>query len=148
MNRLFRAVVVCVMALLGGCAQAPAPAPAPPPSPLACAGVGGAPTLEYELFFGRSIPGRSALTDREWAEFATHVVTPRLPDGFTAFDAEGQWMNPTTHRIIAERTEVVVAAVPDTAATAAAIAAIKDAYRAQFQQRSVGASVHAICGAF
>ena len=60
MNRLFRAVVVCVMALLGGCAQAPppppAPAPAPPPSPLACAGVGGAPMLEYELFFGRSIP--------------------------------------------------------------------------------------------
>jgi hypothetical protein len=67
--------------------------------------------LEYELFFGRSIPGRSALTDREWAEFATHVVTPRLPDGFTAFDAEGQWMNPTTHRIIAERTKIIVAAV-------------------------------------
>jgi hypothetical protein len=146
MNRLFRTVAVCVMAPLGGCAQAPAPTP--PPCPLACAGVGGAPMLEYELFFGLSIPGRTELTGREWAEFAAQVVTPRLPDGFTVFNAGAQWMNPTTHRIIAERTKVIVAAAPDTAATAAAIAAIKDAYRAQFQQQSVGITVHAICGAF
>ena len=104
--------------------------------------------LEYELFFGRSIPGRAELTDQEWANFTQQVVTPRLPDGFTAFDAEGQWMNPATHRIIAERTKVIVVAVPDTPATISAIAAIKDAYRRQFHQQSVGTTVHPICGAF
>ncbi len=70
----------------------------PPASP-SCAGLGGTPMLEYQLFFGRGIPGRSALTDQEWADFAADVVTPQLPDGFTEFDADGQWMNPATHRI-------------------------------------------------
>jgi Protein of unknown function (DUF3574) len=57
-------------------------------------------------------------------------------------------MNPTTHRIGSERTKVLVVAVPDTAASAAAIAVIKDAYRAQFHQQSVGTTIHPVCGAF
>jgi hypothetical protein len=113
-----------------------------------CAGVGGAAMLEYQLFFGRGIPGRADLTDREWAEFAVQVVTPRLPDGFTAFDADGQWMNPAPRRVVRERTKVLIVAVPDTPATASAIAAIKDAYRTQFHQLSVGTVVHPACGAF
>ena len=99
--------------------------------------------LQYELFFGRS-----SVTDQDWAEFTAQVVTPHLPDGFTAFDADGQWMNPATHRISKERTKVIVVAMPDTPAGDAAIAAIKDAYRAQFHQQSVGTTVHPVCGAF
>ena len=57
-------------------------------------------------------------------------------------------MNPTTHRISSERTKVIVVAVPDTAASAAAIAAVKDAYRTQFHQQSVGTIIHPVCGAF
>src|SRR4051812_38962186 len=86
----------------------------PAAMPQSCGGVGGAPMLEYQLFFGRSIPGRTDLTNQEWAEFAEQVVTPHLPDGFTAFDADGQWMNPTTHRIAKERSKVIVVALPDT----------------------------------
>ena len=66
--------------------------------------------LEYQLFFGRG-----SVADQAWAEFAADVVTPHLPDGFTVLDAEGQWMNPATHRISSERTKVIVVAVPDTA---------------------------------
>jgi hypothetical protein len=88
------------------------------------------------------------LTDQEWQDFAERVVTPRLPDGFTVFDADGQWMDPATRRIIRERTKVVMVAVPDSVATATAIAAIKDAYRSQFHQRSVGTTVQPICAAF
>ena len=54
--------------------------------------------LEYQLFFGRS-----AVTDQAWADFTKDVVTANLPGGFTAFDTDGQWMNPGTHRIIQER---------------------------------------------
>ena len=104
--------------------------------------------LEYELFFGRGIAGRAPLTDQEWSTFAADVVTPHLPDGFTAFDADGQWMNPATHRIVAERSKILVVAVPDTEAARASIAAIRDAYRAQFHQQSVGMTVHPACGAF
>jgi hypothetical protein len=121
---------------------------APTASPLSCAGVGGTSMLEYQLFFGRGIPGRADLTDQEWADFAAQVVTPHLPDGFTVFDADGQWMNPATHRIAKDHTKVIIVALPDTPAGASVIAAIKDAYRTQFHQQSVGTTVHPTCGAF
>jgi len=104
--------------------------------------------LEYQLYFGRSVAGRPPLTDDEWAEFARLVITPNLPDGFTALDADGQWMNPTTRRISSERTKMVIAAAPNTPASAAGIAAIKDAYRTQYHQQSVGMLVRDACGAF
>ena len=66
--------------------------------------------LEYQLFFGRG-----SVTEQAWTDFAAGVVTPHLPDGFTVVDADGQWMNPATHRISSERTKVIVVAVPDTA---------------------------------
>ena len=132
MNPGFRVLVLGVLAT-AGCS----------PPPLSCAHLGGAPMLEYDLFFGRA-----SVTDQEWTEFTAQVVTPHLPDGFTAFDADGQWMNPATHQISKERTKVIVVALPDTPAGDAAIAAIKDAYRTQFHQQSVGTTVHPVCGAF
>lgn len=116
-----------------------------PPAPCTHSG---ASMLEYHLFFGRDIPGRSPLTDAEWADFAARVVTPNLPDGFTAFDAFGQWMNPASHRISAESTKVLIIAVPDTPASEAAIRAIEDAYKAEFHQQSVGTTVAPVCAAF
>jgi hypothetical protein len=99
--------------------------------------------LEYQLFFGRT-----SISDQQWAGFTATIVTPHLPDGFTAFDADGQWMNPATHHLVRERTKVIIVAVPDAPATAAAITAIKDDYRAQFHQQSVGTIVHPVCAAF
>jgi hypothetical protein len=137
---LARAIGISVIAFGAGCAH--------PPKQQSCADVGGMPMIEYQLFFGRSIVGRSALTDREWAEFAEQVVTPRLPDGFTAFDAGGQWMNPATRRIVKENTKVVIVALPATEAAASAIEAVRDAYRARFHQQSVGMTAHPVCGSF
>jgi Protein of unknown function (DUF3574) len=54
------------------------------PPTLPCARLGGAPMLEYQLFFGRG-----PVTDQTWSEFAAAVVTPHLPDGFTVVDADG-----------------------------------------------------------
>ena len=104
--------------------------------------------LEYHLFFGRDIAGRPPLTDPEWADFAERIVTPHLPDGFTAFDANGQWMNPATHHIAKESTKVIIAALPDAPAAASAVAAVSDAYRTQYHQQSVGMTVHPVCGSF
>jgi hypothetical protein len=130
-----RVLTCCVGLAATGCSQAPAPLP--------CDRLGGAPMLEYALFFGRT-----SVTDQEWAEFTAQVVTSQLPAGFTAFDADGQWMNPITHRVGKERTKVIVVALPETPAGDAAIAAIKDAYRTRFHQQSVGTTVHPVCGAF
>jgi hypothetical protein len=133
---LLRTIALCV--LTAACTE-------PPPS---CTHVGGTPMLEYHLFFGRDIAGRPPLTDPEWADFAARVVTAQLPDGFTEFDAEGQWMNPVTHHISRDPTKVIIVAVPDTPATVAAIATVKDANRARFHQQSVGTTVAPVCAAF
>jgi Protein of unknown function (DUF3574) len=107
-----------------------------------CQRLGGAPMLEYQLFFGRS-----NVPDQAWAAFADQVVTPNLPAGFTELDAEGQWMNPDTQRISRERSKVVIAAVPDSPVTMSAIARIKDEYRHWFAQIVVGTVVYPVCGA-
>ncbi len=99
--------------------------------------------LEYELFFGRT-----SVTDQAWSDFTAQVVTPNLPDGFTMFDADGQWMNPETQKISQERTKVIIVAVPDTPVTRTAIARVKDEYRQRFHQISVGTAIHPVCGAF
>jgi hypothetical protein len=126
-----RAAALASMLLLTGCTS------------LTCARLGGTPMVEYQLFFGRS-----NVTDQAWAEFTAQVITPDLPAGFTAFDADGQWMHPETHQIGRERTKVVIVAVPDTPVTASAIAQIKDQYRQRFAQIVVGTVVHPVCAAF
>jgi Protein of unknown function (DUF3574) len=135
-----RAIAICGIGLASGCARSS--------SQPACGNPGLTPTLEYELFFGRGIPARPALTEQEWAEFTAEVVTPHLPDGFTSFDADGQWMNPTTRRIIKEKTKVLLVVLPGTEVAATAIASIRDAYRTKFHQQSVGMAVRPVCSAF
>ena len=48
------------------------------------------PMTVVELFFGRDIPGRAPLTDREWSDFAASVVSKEFPDGFTVTDGDGE----------------------------------------------------------
>ena len=67
-----------------------------PPQPYVCVLPTEKRMLVAELFFGRGIPGRAPLSEAEWRDFAAEIVTPNFPDGFTAFDAEGQWRNPAT----------------------------------------------------
>jgi len=132
---VLRALIYCVPVVAGGCSQ--------PQAPLPCDRLGGAPMLEYQLFFGRS-----SVTDQDWANFTADVVTANLPGGFTAFDTEGQWMNPTTHRIIQERGKVILVIMPDTAASKASVEAVKDEYLKRFHQQSVGNIILPVCGAF
>src|SRR5215472_17025306 len=124
-------VLACYSLLLSSCGQ------------LACERVGGTPMLEYQLYFGRT-----SVADETWADFVAGVVTKNLPDGFTVLNGEGQWMNPTSDRISHERTTIIIVAVPDTAASATAIAAIKNAAIQRFHQQSVGTVIHPVCGAF
>jgi hypothetical protein len=137
MTIVYRLPLVPVVCLLAAACATPS-----------CPNLAGTPMLEYHLFFSRNIPGRSSLADTEWADFAARVVTPNLPAGFTAFDASGQWQNPITHHIFAEPTKVLIVAVPDTPASAAAVTAIENAYKAEFHQQSVGITVAPVCAAF
>ena len=100
------------------------------------------------LYFGRSIRGRSPLTDAEWNEFAAEVRTRNFPYGFTAYDGDGQWLNPKTGAVVRERTRIVTVAAQDPRALAAGVVAVSDAYRKRFRQDSVGIVSEDACAAF
>src|SRR5271165_1902822 len=51
----------------------------------------GSPMSQVEIYFGSSVKGRPFVTTWAWSQFLASDVTPRFPDGLTAFDAHGQW---------------------------------------------------------
>jgi hypothetical protein len=104
--------------------------------------------LVAELFFGRNIPGREPLSDAEWRGFAAEVVTPNFPDGFTAFDGEGQWRNPGTGGISRQPTKILLVAAKRTPDLAVRLSAVVEAYKTRFQQQSVGVITRDSCAAF
>jgi Protein of unknown function (DUF3574) len=104
--------------------------------------------LVAELFFGRNIKGRQPLTDAEWAEFAAQTITPNFPDGFTAFDGEGQWRNPLTGQIAGGRTKILLVAAKPEPDLSRRLLAVIDAYKTQFHQQSVGIVIRDSCAAF
>jgi uncharacterized protein DUF3574 len=100
------------------------------------------------LFFGRAIEGRAPLSEAEWSWFAAKVLSRYFPSGFTAYDGEGQWLDPATGKIVRERSKVVVVAANDDETFAGNIGLATDAYRKAFHQHSVGVITETACAAF
>jgi hypothetical protein len=127
--------------LLAGCAELPAPA-------YPCLLPAERHMLVVELFFGRNIKGRQPLTDAEWAEFAAQTIAPNFPDGFTAFDGEGQWRNPHSGQIAGGGTKILLVAAKPEPDLSRRLLAVIDAYKTQFQQQSVGTITRDSCATF
>ena len=130
---------ICIATSLSGCTDPAIPS---------CAPGLGAPMTVFSLFFGRAIPGRGDLTDKEWQAFLDTIVTANLPNGYTLFDATGAWMNPMTKRTIKESTKVLLVALPDAPVSLSAINRIRSEYQIEFHQQFVGMTVQHGCGAF
>jgi Protein of unknown function (DUF3574) len=100
------------------------------------------PMLDVELMLGR---GKA--NPARWAQFLAREVTPRFPDGLTVYETAGQWRDPATNVIAREKSRVLrIIVAGDTAADK--IAAVAEAYRQQFRQKSVGIVTHQVCAAF
>ena len=134
-----RLALVLGYLLLSGCAARPI-APT-------CA-AGSEPMRVFELYFGRSKADHAYVTDAEWDKFRSEVITLNLPDGYTVLDGTGAWLDPKTHTTIGEPTKILLVAVPDTVAAAAAIERVRSAYEKRFNQTAVGMTTHAVCGSF
>jgi len=104
--------------------------------------------LVVTLYFGESIPGRAPLTAAEWSAFATKVITPAFPDGFTVTDGRGQWMDGSSGRIVREDSKVLTVAVMEGPGLAAKVQSMMDAYDKAFNQSAVGITTAEACGAF
>jgi hypothetical protein len=93
------------------------------------------PLVEDTLYFGLST-SQGPVTPNQWNDFLSKEVTPRFPDGLTAWDAKGQWKDGQGN-IGKEPTKVLLLIHPDSDAEDKAVQAIIDIYKKEFNQESV-----------
>ena len=136
--------IAVALAAAGAAACATGDPAAGPPCPLAQQRA----MVVAQLFFGRAIAGRDPLTDAEWRSFVSDVVGAQFPDGFTAFDGEGQWRDPRTGAVAREPSKVLIIAAAPSPDLPARLDAVIDAYRTRFAQQSVGVMTATACAAF
>ena len=115
---------------------------------LACPLANEKPMLVAQLFFGLSVKGRGPVTRSEWTAFVRRNVAPRFPDGFTVYEAEGQWLDPARREVVRENSKVMIIAAQDTAEVRAKITEVSDLYREAFHQQAVGVITRRECAAF
>jgi hypothetical protein len=123
--------------MLSGCASLP-PACLPPSQSM----------LSAELAFGRTIGGRTGVSDSDFARFTAEEITPRFPDGLTVLDGRGQWRDPARGRLVREPSKLVWIVFADDPAKRAALTEIAEVYKRKFRQQSVLVAVRPACVAF
>ena len=98
-----------------------------------------------QLFLGRDIPGRGPVTDDEWSGFVEGVITQHFPQGFTVFDADGQWQDQRTGSIGKERTKILIVSADDEPALYEKLSHVAQEYQRRFQQKSIRLITTATC---
>jgi transcription termination factor NusB len=83
--------------------------------------------IQEDLFFDRTLPDGTQVSDEQFQAFVDRVITPRFPAGLTIFDANNRF----------EKNKVVTLFVEDNLNTKDAIAEIIAAYRQQFHQKHI-----------
>lgn len=104
------------------------------PPPTACP-PGQTPAVQDLLYFGTDKPSGS-VTPQEWAQFLSDTVTPRFPDGLTAWQGSGQWRAPSG-AIVQEPSYVLSLVHPSSAAAESAVIEIVSSYKSRFVQEAV-----------
>ncbi len=98
------------------------------------------------LYFGTDTPD-GEVSDEDWQGFVETVVTPRFPQGLTAWPAYGQWrMN--TGEIVQEGSYVLSLLHAGEAERNAAVVEIMESYKLQFQQEAVLRVQAPVCVSF
>jgi hypothetical protein len=136
MNAAVRLALLSCLACVGGCATTPSGG---------CTG-SEEPMVSELVYFGTQTP-EGTLTPAQWAQFLGEVVTPRFPQGLTAWPASGQWRG-AGGAITREASQVLNLLHPDDAASEAAIRAIVDEYRTRFRQEAVLRVKSRACASF
>jgi hypothetical protein len=98
--------------------------------------------LDVELLLGRG-----GKPDALWRQFLAREVTPRFPDGLTVYETYGQWRDSKRNVIVREKSRVLRIIVPADAPSDK-IAALAEAYKKQFNQKSVGIVMRPACVSF
>lgn len=100
-----------------------------------------------ELLFGRNIGEVLGVSEEAWSRFVDQEVTPRFPDGLTVLDAQGQWRDTASGRIVREPGKVlrIILGGADDEPKLHEIAAL---YKQRFKQQSVLLTLTRACVTF
>jgi hypothetical protein len=101
------------------------------------------PMLDVEFLLGR---GKAS--DARWRQFLAREVTPRFPDGLTLYETTGQWRDPARNIIVREKSRVLRIIIAADEPANDKIAAVAEAYKKQFAQKSVGIVARPACVSF
>ena len=119
------AALLCLFAVLTACATVPAPR---------CA-TGQQTAIQDLVYFGTDKPS-GRVTPEEWRQFLVETVTPRFPEGFSVWQASGQWRS-ASGAIVQEPSYVLSLVHPPSAAIDRSIEELVASYKARFQQEAV-----------
>lgn len=100
-----------------------------------------------QLFFGRDVEGRGAVSEPQFRKYVDEELTPRFPDGLTVLDGGGQWKGPE-NRLIRESSKVVLIVLPRGREASTRLEAARAAYKARFRQDSVLLVTQPACVSF
>lgn len=87
------------------------------------------------LYFGTAMP-RGSVSQQDWQSFLAEVITPRFPEGLTAWAAAGQWRN-SAGELQKEESYVLHVVHGDEAKYDAAVHDIVEVYKSRFHQEAV-----------
>jgi uncharacterized protein DUF3574 len=87
------------------------------------------------LYFGTAMPG-GRVTAEDWQAFLAEVITPRFPEGLTAWAAAGQWKD-ATGDLQKEDSYVLHLIHGDTGEADRSIHEIVTSYKERFHQEAV-----------
>lgn len=98
-------------------------------------GPGEQPLVNELLYFGTAKPNGTVSTE-EWSSFLGSTVTPRFPQGLSAWQAAGQWQS-ADGSLTRENSFVLNLVHPESEAAEKAIQAIVAEYKSRFEQEAV-----------
>lgn len=128
---------MAALLLAGACASGPG---------LPRCGAGQQAMWSETLYFGTRHPD-GVVSHAQWQGFLDEVVTPRFPQGFSVWRADGQWKS-DAGPIVAEASYVLNVVRADAPATQRAIVEIADAYKSRFRQEAVLRVQGGVCASF
>jgi hypothetical protein len=135
-------MVAMLLLILMSAAAVPAESPQSNP---ACAPEGVVHT-RTTLYFGLARP-KGTISEKQWKLFVREEVTPRFPQGFTVWEAAGQWRG-ADGQIARERAKVLLLVHSGTASVRDTLAELVSSYKKRFQQESVLWETASVCAAF
>ena len=94
--------------------------------------------LHVRIYFGQTEGDGKPIAASAWEDFVATTVTPRFPEGFTVYDARGQWRDLKTKAIDREPSKIIEIDRRDTQDLHVRIEEIRKTYLNRIHQQAVG----------